>query len=1149
MSKNTLLSELINYISSNNSGNVVVAAPTSGLALDVTGDGRYTGVLTLGSTITNGTNTYTLPSATGTLALVGGSGVGTVTSVSALTLGTTGTDLSSSVANSTTTPVITLNVPTASATNRGALSSSDWTTFNSKQSAGNYIDSLTGEATASGPGAAAVTLNNASVTGKVLTGVNITGGTVLATDTMLTAFGKLQNQINGLVGSTIYQGVWNATTNTPTLTSSVGTNGYYYIVNVAGSTNLNGITDWKIGDWVIFNGGVWQKVDNTDSVTSVNGQVGAVSLTTDNISQGTTNIYFTNALARTAISLTTTGSSGSATYNNTTGIFNIPNYGSALSGYLPLTGGTLTGGLIINPANTATIGLDVASNTVTLRSDSTNPFPRQLTTTMGSGALVKMQAAGYGAAYVTDLGFYTSTSSAVNTTPNLYMTGGNNRVGINTATPAYVLDVVGTVGVSGQLTLGSTITNGTYTYTLPGATGTLALVGGSGVGTVTSVAALTIGTTGTDLSSSVANSTTTPVITLNVPTASSTNRGALSAADWTTFNSKQAALSGTGFVKISGTTISYDNSTYYLASNPSGFITSSALASYLPLSGGTLSGALSGTSATFSGGINLTGTANSFQVASIFRNANRVFFGGDTGGYFFQNSGNTATVLQIADTGAATFSSSVTTNGGILDNAGYLQAYSTTNSYLVLKSTYASTGKEFQIASKTDGNLTFYDATVGSERMRITSAGNVGIGTTAPSQKLTIVGSGTLSTLAIGTDTTHQLLIGADSSYAEIQAITQGVGFNKNLILQRQGGNVGIGTTSPIDKFHVVGGFTSTSLSVPSNTTVGSLQVGYDGTSGIIRTYASSPITLSSYNYQSFETLGSERMRITSGGNVGIGTTAPNLTSANRTTVDINGTNQSLLAFSNAGTFKGYIYNGGTDMDYSAVNQALFGAGTNVIINTGGSERMRITSGGNVLIGTTTDSGQKLQVLGNAAFNGFGINTSSLTSTGANQNFVQFRNTGGDFYIGQEGSTAGGFFTASSAYASIFYGVTAQEFIILGVRRLQIATSGAATFSSSVSATSFFETSDKTVKTLISDNALIKGIEKVTAKTYLKNNKEEIGYFAQDLQGILDSSINVGENGLLSLSYTQVHTAKIAVAESEIDKLKRRVAELEQQLN
>ena len=55
-----------------------------------------------------------------------------------MTLGTTGTALSSTVANGTTTPVITLQVPTASATNRGALSSADWTTFNGKANAFTY---------------------------------------------------------------------------------------------------------------------------------------------------------------------------------------------------------------------------------------------------------------------------------------------------------------------------------------------------------------------------------------------------------------------------------------------------------------------------------------------------------------------------------------------------------------------------------------------------------------------------------------------------------------------------------------------------------------------------------------------------------------------------------------------------------------------------------------------------------------------------------------------------------------------------------------------------------------------------------------------------------------------------------------------------
>lgn len=82
-----------------------------------------------------------------------------------------------------------------------------------------------------------------------------------------------------ITGGLDYQGTWNASTNTPTLTSGVGTNGYYYIVSVAGTTNLDGITDWQVGDWVIFNGTSWQKLDQTNLVTSVNGLTGTVVLT------------------------------------------------------------------------------------------------------------------------------------------------------------------------------------------------------------------------------------------------------------------------------------------------------------------------------------------------------------------------------------------------------------------------------------------------------------------------------------------------------------------------------------------------------------------------------------------------------------------------------------------------------------------------------------------------------------------------------------------------------------------------------------------------------------------------------------------------------------------------------------------------------
>ncbi len=230
-----------------------------------------------------------------------------------------------------TTPNLTIQQ--ASGSQDGYLSSTDWNTFNNKQIAGLYITNLTGEASGGGPGVANVTLSDAAVVAKVLTGLNITGGSVVDTDSLLIAIGKIQNQLNALYGGSQYQGVWNASTNTPTLTSGVGTKGHYYIVNVPGSTNLDGITDWNLGDWAIFDGTAWQQVDNTDAVVSVNGQTGAVSLTTDNIPEGLTNQYFLTSRARLAIS----GGTG-ISYDNITGVItNTLN----LSGYVP-TSRTLT---------------------------------------------------------------------------------------------------------------------------------------------------------------------------------------------------------------------------------------------------------------------------------------------------------------------------------------------------------------------------------------------------------------------------------------------------------------------------------------------------------------------------------------------------------------------------------------------------------------------------------------------------------------------------------------------------------------------------------------------------------------------------------------------------------------------------------------
>lgn len=149
--------------------------------------------------------------------------------------------------------------------------------------------------------------NNVAITGGTMSGVTVTGYIPTSEKAQplgvatLDAGGKVPTSQIPMQGDLNYQGTWNASTNTPTLTSSVGTQGYYYVVSVAGTTNLNGITDWQIGDWAIYNGSVWQKVDNTDAVSSVNGQTGTVVLTTTNIAEGT-NEYFTTARARASVS-------------------------------------------------------------------------------------------------------------------------------------------------------------------------------------------------------------------------------------------------------------------------------------------------------------------------------------------------------------------------------------------------------------------------------------------------------------------------------------------------------------------------------------------------------------------------------------------------------------------------------------------------------------------------------------------------------------------------------------------------------------------------------------------------------------------------------------------------------------------------------
>jgi hypothetical protein len=144
---------------------------------------------------------------------------GTVTSVAALTLGTTGTDLSSTVATGTTTPVITLNVPTASATNRGALSAADWTTFNNKGSG--TVTSITSSTLTVAGTSAVPTVNLTS--GIVTAGT--TGSSTLIPVVTVDTYGRVTaittaSNPQGTVTSVSGTGTVNGITLTGTVTSS-----------------------------------------------------------------------------------------------------------------------------------------------------------------------------------------------------------------------------------------------------------------------------------------------------------------------------------------------------------------------------------------------------------------------------------------------------------------------------------------------------------------------------------------------------------------------------------------------------------------------------------------------------------------------------------------------------------------------------------------------------------------------------------------------------------------------------------------------------------------------------------------------------------------------------------------------------------------
>jgi hypothetical protein len=395
--------------------------------------------------------------------------------------------------------------------------------------------------------------------------------------------------------------------------------------------------------------------------------------------------------------------------------------------------------------------------------------------------------------------------------------------------------------------------------------------------------------------------------------------------------------------------------------------------------------------------------------------------------------------------------------------------------------------------------------------MRITSTGNIGIGTASPAQRLSVnggvyvasfVGSTTpyitVGTAASGADNRLEIVYNAAGNYGSL-----GISGYDGIFTVKPNA-IGIGTNSPNYLLHIAAGAANPQLQFTSTGTGSTTSDGFH--IGVNNSTLNAFLLQKENADLQILTNDSERMRITSGGNVGIGTASPNqrIEVNGRIRVSTNGTNGGDMGVDDGGI--AFSTQGATPISFWRNNYA--------------NHSMQITSGGNVLIGTTSDAGFKLDVNGGLRVQGNNPairtdNTSSYTSIVSHLSGTrswQIDNVGNDFWL----------YIAAS----------------LNTYVLKLASStGAATFSSSVTATSFFESSDATLKTLVSDNYQAKGIESVIAKLYIKNGKQELGYFAQDLEGVLPSSVSKGSDGLLNLSYREVHTAKIAYLEQKIKQL------------